>query len=269
MIEVSHLTKRFRDRVAVQDLSFAVQKGEVIGFLGPNGAGKTTTMRILAGFIPATSGAAKVAGFDVFEQPREVKRRIGYLPENPPVYVDMTPRAYLSFCAGLKKLPRARVKGEIERVAHLARIEDVLDRLTGNLSKGYRQRVGLAQALLGDPEVLILDEPTVGLDPLQIREVRELVKGLAGKHTIILSTHILPEVAMTCQKVLVINEGKLVDFDTLDGLIGKHLPGRRVTLDDIAFLEEIYSKLVSPAPAAVDKARESLASAEPPAAAAS
>ncbi len=250
MIEVSHLTKRFRDRVAVDDLSFTVEKGEVIGFLGPNGAGKSTTMRILTGFLPATSGTAKVTGFDVFEEPLEVKRRIGYLPENPPVYPDMTPRAYLVFCAGLKQLPRKQVKSEIERVAHLARIEDVLHRVTGNLSKGYRQRVGLAQALLGDPEVLILDEPTVGLDPLQIREVRELVKGLAGKHTLVLSTHILPEVAMTCQKVLVIHEGKLVDFDTLDGLIAKHLPGRRVTLDDIAFLEEIYSKLVSPVAAA-------------------
>ena len=257
MIEVNGLTKRYRDRVAVDDLSFRVEKGEVIGFLGPNGAGKSTTMRVLTGFIPATSGTATIAGFDVFEEPLEVKRRIGYLPESPPVYVDMTPRAYLRFCAGLKGLPRPRVKPEIERVASLARIEDVLDRVTGNLSKGYRQRVGLAQALLGDPEVLILDEPTVGLDPLQIREVRELVKNLAGKHTIILSTHILPEVAMTCQKVLVIHEGKLVDFDTLDGLIAKHLPGRRVTLDDIAFLEEIYGKLVSPSslqPAAAPEA---------------
>jgi ABC-2 type transport system ATP-binding protein len=246
MIEVSGLTKRFRDRLAVDDLSFTVQKGEVIGFLGPNGAGKSTTLRMLAGFLPATSGTARVAGFDVFEEPMEVKRRIGYLPENPPVYLDLTPRAYLAFCAGLKKLPRKAVKGEIERVAHLARIEDVLDRVTGNLSKGYRQRVGLAQALLGDPEVLILDEPTVGLDPLQIREVRELVKSLAGKHTLLLSTHILPEVAMTCQKVLVLHRGRLVDFDTLDGLIAKHLPGRRVTLDDLAFLEEIYGKLIAP-----------------------
>ena len=246
MIEVSGLTKRFRDRLAVDDLSFTVQKGEVIGFLGPNGAGKSTTLRMLTGFLPATSGTARVAGFDVFEEPLEVKRRIGYLPENPPVYLDLTPRAYLAFCAGLKKLPRKDVKGEIERVAHLARIEDVLDRVTGNLSKGYRQRVGLAQALLGDPEVLILDEPTVGLDPLQIREVRELVKSLAGRHTLILSTHILSEVAMTCQKVLVLSGGHLVDFDTLDGLIAKHLPGRRVTLDDFAFLEEIYGKLIAP-----------------------
>ncbi len=246
MIEVSGLTKRFRDRLAVDDLSFTVQRGEVIGFLGPNGAGKSTTLRMLTGFLPATSGTARVAGFDVFEEPLEVKRRIGYLPENPPVYLDLTPRAYLAFCAGLKKLPRKAVKGEIERVAHLARVEDVLDRVTGNLSKGYRQHVGLAQALLGDPEVLILDEPTVGLDPLQIREVRELVKSLAGRHTLILSTHILSEVAMTCQKVLVLNGGRLVDFDTLDGLIAQHLPGRRVTLDDFAFLEEIYGKLIAP-----------------------
>ena len=246
MIEVSRLSKRFRDRLAVSDLSFTVRRGEVVGVLGPNGAGKTTTLRILAGFLPATSGTSRVAGFDVFEHPLEAKRRIGYLPEIPPVYPELTPRAYLAFCAGLKGLARSRVKGEIERVAHLTRIEEVLDRLTANLSKGYRQRLGLAQALLGDPDVLILDEPTVGLDPLQIREVRQLVKGLAGKHTVLLSTHILPEVAMTCQKVLVLNEGRLVDFDTLDGLIARHLPGRRVTLDDIAFLEEIYSKLISP-----------------------
>jgi ABC-2 type transport system ATP-binding protein len=248
MIEVSHLTKRYRDLTAVDDLSFTVGRGEVVGFLGPNGAGKSTTMRILTGFIPATSGTVKVAGFDVFEQPLEVKRRVGYLPESPPVYGDMTVRSYLAFCAGLKGLPRKRVRGEVERVATATSVEHVLGRVIGNLSKGYRQRVGLAQALLGDPEVLVLDEPTVGLDPLQIREVRELVKGLAGKHTVILSTHILPEVAMTCEKVLVVNGGRLVDYDTLDGLIAKHLPGRRVTLDDIAFLEEIYGKLVAGAP---------------------
>jgi ABC-2 type transport system ATP-binding protein len=260
MIEVTKLTKRYRDRTAVQDLSFTVGKGEVIGFLGPNGAGKSTTMRILAGFIPATEGTAKVAGFDVFEEPLEVKRRIGYLPENPPVYTDLTPRAYLRFVAGLKGLARRTVASEIERVAHLTRIEDVLDRVTGNLSKGYRQRVGLAQALLGSPEVLILDEPTVGLDPLQIREVREIIKGLGGEHTVILSTHILPEVAMTCGKVLVIHGGRLVDYDTLDGLIAKHLPGRRVTLDDLAFLEEIYGKLVSPAAPPVASAPAAAAS---------
>jgi len=253
MIEVENLTKRYRDLVAVDGLSFRVEKGEVVGLLGPNGAGKSTTMRILTGFLPATSGTARVAGFDVFEEPLEVKRRIGYLPESPPVHPDLTPAEYLRFCAGLKRLPRKAVAGEIERVAEQARIEGVMGRVIGGLSKGFRQRVGLAQALLGDPEVLILDEPTVGLDPLQIREVRELVKSLAGRHTVILSTHILPEVAMTCQKVLVIHKGRLVDYDTLDGLIQKHLPGRKVTLEDIAFLEEIYAKLVE-GPAAAEAA---------------
>ena len=245
MIEVAHLTKRYRDRVAVEDLSFTVGKGEVVGLLGPNGAGKSTTMRVLTGFVPATSGTVKVAGFDVFEQPLEVKRRVGYLPETPPVYVDMTVAGYLGFCAGLKRIPRPRVRAEVERVAHAVAVDGVLGRVVGNLSKGFRQRVGLAQALIGDPEVLVLDEPTVGLDPLQIREVRALVRSLAGKHTILLSTHILPEVAMTCEKVLVVNRGRLVDYDTLEGLIAKHLPGRQVTLDDLAFLEEIYGKLVA------------------------
>ncbi len=249
MIEVNGLTKRYRDLVAVDDLSFSVRKGEVVGFLGPNGAGKSTAMRILTGFLPATSGSAKIAGFDVFEEPLEVKRRVGYLPEQPPIYDALTPRSFLRFCAALKGVARARVKGEIDRVAERTGITEVMERVIGNLSKGFRQRVGLAQALLGDPEVLVLDEPTVGLDPLQIREVRELVKSLAGGHTVILSTHILPEVAMTCQKVLVIHQGRLVDFDTVEGLIARHLPGRRVTLEDIAFLEEIYGKLVA-APAA-------------------
>jgi ABC-2 type transport system ATP-binding protein len=248
MIEVENLTKRYRDNAAVEGLSFQVAKGEVVGFLGPNGAGKSTTMRILTGFLPATGGTAKVAGFDVFESPLEVKRRIGYLPENPPVYPDLTPREYLRFCAGLKGLPRRSIAGEIDRAAEKTGLGPVLGRTIGALSKGYRQRVGLAQALLGDPEVLILDEPTVGLDPLQIREVRELVKSLAGHHTVILSTHILAEVALTCGRVLVINRGKLVDYDTLDGLIAKHLPGRKVTLDDVAFLEEIYAKLVEVPP---------------------
>jgi len=253
MIEVEKLTKRYRDLLAVDALSFRVEPGEIVGFLGPNGAGKSTTMRILTGFLPATSGTARVAGYDVFEQPLEVKRRIGYLPENPPVHPDLTPREFLRYCAGLKKLPRKTVAGAIDRVASLAAIEGVMGRVIGNLSKGFRQRVGLAQALLGDPEVLILDEPTVGLDPLQIREVRELVKSLAGRHTVVLSTHVLAEVALTCQKVLVVNRGRLVDFDTLDGLIGRHLPGRKVTLDDVAFLEEIYAKLVE-GPAAAEAA---------------
>ncbi len=242
MIEVKGLTKRYRDRAAIDGLSFEVQEGEILGFLGPNGAGKTTTMRILTGFLPATSGTAKVGGFDVFENPIEVKRRIGYLPELPPVYQDMTVRAYLKFVAELKGIARGQLKSEVERVATLTRVVDVLDRVIANLSKGYKQRVGLAQAILGSPPLLILDEPTVGLDPIQIIEVRELIKSLAatGKHTIILSTHILQEVTETCRKVLVINQGKLVDFDTLDGLRARHVDGKQESL------EQIYLKLIDP-----------------------
>jgi len=254
MIEVRNLVKRYRDLVAVDGLTFTVGKGEIVGFLGPNGAGKSTTMRILTGFLPATSGTAKVAGFDVFEEPLEVKRRVGYLPEQPPVHADLTVRSYLRFCADLKGVPRRSVRSEIDRVAARTGSDGVMDRVVRNLSKGYRQRVGLAQALLGDPEVLVLDEPTVGLDPLQIREVRDLVRGLAGRHTVILSTHILPEVAMTCEKVLVVNQGRLVDYDTVEGLVAKHLPGRTVTLEDIGFLEDIYAKLVAPAAPAAPRA---------------
>jgi ABC-2 type transport system ATP-binding protein len=247
MIEVSGLTKRFRDRTAVLDLSFTVGRGEVLGLLGPNGAGKTTTLRLLTGYLPPTAGSVRVCGFDVFEQPREARRRMGYLPEIPPLYDAMTVRGQLRFAADLKGVERTLVGGEIDRVAALAGVDGVLDRLTANLSKGFRQRVGIAQALLGDPEVLVLDEPTVGLDPIQIREVRDLVSALGGRHTVVLSSHLLPEVAMTCSRVLVLHEGRLVDHDTLEGLIARHLPGRSVTLDDIAFLEEIFAKLVTPA----------------------
>jgi ABC-2 type transport system ATP-binding protein len=247
MIEVSGLTKRFRDRAAVLDLSFAIPRGEVVGLLGPNGAGKTTTLRLVTGYLPPTSGTVRVAGIDVQERPLEARRHIGYLPEIPPLYDAMTVRAQLRFAADLKGVERRLVPGEVDRVAALAGVDGVLDRLTANLSKGFRQRVGIAQALLGDPDVLVLDEPTVGLDPIQIREMRELVRSLGGRHTVLLSSHLLPEVAMTCTKVLVLNAGRLVDFDTLDGLIARHLPGRKVTLDDIAFLEEIFAKLVVPA----------------------
>jgi ABC-2 type transport system ATP-binding protein len=247
MIEVSGLTKRFRDRVAVDDLTFTIPRGEVVGLLGPNGAGKTTTMRLLTGYLPATSGTARIAGFDVFEQPMQARRRVGYLPETPPVYDAMTVRRFLRFVAELKGVPRAGVAAEVERVAGLTGTSGVLDRVAGNLSKGFRQRVGIAQALVGDPDVLVLDEPTVGLDPIQIREVRDLVRSLGGRHTVLLSSHLLPEVAMTCSRVLVLHAGRLVDFDTLDGLVARHLPGRRVTLEDIAFLEEIFGKLVTPA----------------------
>src|SRR2546430_17248002 len=199
MIEVSHLTKTYRDLKAVDDVSFQVPSGEILGFLGPNGAGKTTTMRILTGVLPPTSGTVKVSGFDVFEQPVELKKRIGYLPETPPVYTDMAVRAYLRFVASIKGVSRKARDGEVDRVAQKTNCTQFIQRVIGNLSKGQRQRVGLAQALLGDPEVLILDEPTVGLDPAQIIEVRQLIKSLAGKHTIVLSTHILPEVVATCQ----------------------------------------------------------------------
>ena len=204
MIEVSRLVKSYRDLKAVNDVTFKVEKGEILGFLGPNGAGKTTTMRMITGVLPPTSGSVRVAGFDVFEHPMEVKRRIGYLPETPPVYTDMTVRAYLRFVAEIKGVARNRRESEVERVAAKTNCDKFVRRVIGNLSKGQRQRVGLAQALLGDPEVLILDEPTVGLDPAQIIEVRQLIKSLAGKHTIVLSTHILPEVVATCQRVLMI-----------------------------------------------------------------
>jgi ABC-2 type transport system ATP-binding protein len=242
MIEVKSLTKRYRERAAIEDLSFKVEQGEILGFLGPNGAGKTTTMRILAGFLPATSGEAKIAGFDVFEHPLEDKRRVGYLPEQPPVYQDMTVCAYLKFCAQIKAVPTKSVKGEIDRVAQLANVTDVLGRVIANLSKGFRQRVGLAQAILGSPPVLILDEPTVGLDPMQIIEVRELIKSLAksGKHTIILSTHILQEVTETCRKVLVVNSGKRVEFDTIESLRARIVDGKEMSL------EQIYLKLIDP-----------------------
>lgn len=247
MIEVSHLVKSYRDLKAVQDLSFKVEKGEILGFLGPNGAGKTTTMRMITGVLPPTSGTVKVAGYDVFEQPMEVKRRIGYLPETPPVYTDMTVRAYLRFVAEIKGVSRKHRESEVDKVAAQTNCDKFIGRVIGNLSKGQRQRVGLAQALLNDPDVLILDEPTVGLDPAQIIEVRELVKSLAGKHTIVLSTHILPEVVATCQRVLIIAQGKVVADDTLSGLQAAHAGA--LTADGhpgpAPSLEEIFLKLTS------------------------
>ena len=239
MIEVQHLTKRYRDRVAVEDLTFRVEEGEILGFLGPNGAGKSTTMKILTGFLPPSAGMARVAGFDVFEQPLEVKRRIGYLPETPPLYPEMTVRGYLKFVGALKRLPGRVLKDEVDRVAALTGVAHVMDRVIQNLSKGYKQRVGIAQALLGSPPVLILDEPTEGLDPAQRAEVRALIKGLAGKHTVILSTHILPEVTMTCEKVLIINQGKIVAYDEIRNLASLHGQAEQVSL------EEIFIKLTA------------------------
>ena len=218
MIEVQHLTKRYGSVTAVDDISFRVESGEILGFLGPNGAGKTTTMRVLTGYMPPTEGRAVVAGFDVLDQPLEAKRRTGYLPETPPLYPDMRVRDYLTFVAKIKGVPRGDVKTRVTRAMERTRVADMAERQCGKLSKGYRQRVGLAQALLHDPDVLILDEPTAGLDPKQIIETRELVKELAGSHTIILSTHILPEVSQTCQRVVIINKGRVVAVDTPDNL---------------------------------------------------
>jgi ABC-2 type transport system ATP-binding protein len=221
VIEVQHLTKRYGPVTAVDDVSFKAERGEILGFLGPNGAGKTTTMRVLTGYMPPTDGKAIVAGYDVLEQPIEAKRRTGYLPETPPLYPDMTVIDYLSFCARIKGVPRAdrtaRVKATMERT----RIADMAKRHCGKLSKGYRQRVGLAQALLHNPDVLILDEPTAGLDPKQIIETRRLIKELGGDHTVILSTHILPEVSQTCHRVVIINKGHVVAVDTPENLTAR------------------------------------------------
>src|SRR3954453_23297974 len=236
-IEVQHLTKRYGRVPAVDDVSFKVERGEILGFLGPNGAGKTTTMRVLTGFIPATSGHAVVAGHDVFEQPLEAKRRTRYLPETPPLYPDMTVGEYLSFVSKIKGVPPKERKALIDQVMRKTYVADMVNRACGKLSKGYRQRVGLAQALIHNPDVLILDEPTAGLDPKQIIETRRLVKELAGDHTIVLSTHILPEVAQTCQRVVIINKGKVVAIDTPDNLTNRlrgsetmfvHIDGGRV-----------------------------------------
>src|SRR5436189_3737205 len=214
MIEVESLTKRYGRTTAVDGISFRVQKGEILGFLGPNGAGKTTTMRILTCYLPATEGTARVAGFDVFQAPLEVKRRVGYIPETPPLYPDMEVVGFLDFCAKIKGVPAASRKARIDEAVEKTRIGDVRGKIIGRLSKGYRQRVGLAQAILANPDVLILDEPTAGLDPKQIIETRELIKRLGGDHTIVLSTHILPEVSMTCGRVVIINKGKVVAEDT-------------------------------------------------------
>ena len=221
MIEVQHLTKRYGRVTAVDDVSFRVERGEILGFLGPNGAGKTTTMRILTGYMPATHGNAIVAGFNIFDQPIEAKRRIGYLPETPPLYPDMSVIEYLDFVAKIKGVPAAERRGRVQQVMERTRIADMANRLCAKLSKGYRQRVGIAQALIHNPDVLVLDEPTAGLDPKQIIETRQLIKQLAGDHTVILSTHILPEVSQTCERVVIINKGKVVAIDTPDNLTAR------------------------------------------------
>ena len=218
MIEVKNLTKRYGKHLAVDDLSFTVEKGQIYGFLGPNGAGKSTTMNIMTGYLGATSGEILINGHDILREPQEAKKCIGYLPEQPPLYMEMTVWEYLNFAAELKKIPKDEVKKQIEKVAKLTRLEEVQNRLIHNLSKGYKQRVGLAQAILGFPEIIILDEPTVGLDPKQIIEIRELIRTLAKNHTVILSSHILAEVREVCDYVMIIAKGKLVASDTPENL---------------------------------------------------
>jgi ABC-2 type transport system ATP-binding protein len=218
MIEVKKLVKYYGDLKAIDDISFSLKKGEILGFLGPNGAGKTTTMRIITGSIPPTSGVVKVAGYDVTEHPVQVKKKIGYLPENPPLYNEMVVSRYLKYVAELKDVKPKSVGSSVDKVIELCGLQEVKNRLIGNLSKGFRQRTGLAQALVHDPEILILDEPTSGLDPKQIIEIRNLIKSLAGERTVILSSHILPEVQMTCESVIILNKGKIIAVDHRDNL---------------------------------------------------
>ena len=221
MIKVENLTKRYAGQTAIQDLNFEVARGEIMGFLGPNGAGKTTSMRILAGFMPPTSGRASIAGFDVFEQSLQARAHLGYMPENVPLYSDMRVTEYLNYRAALKGVPHRRIAERVGDVKELCGLKDVERKLISTLSKGYRQRVGLADALLAEPDLLILDEPTIGLDPNQIRQVRELIKNLGKQHTILLSTHILPEVEMTCSRVIIINRGRIEACDTPENLLGR------------------------------------------------
>ena len=243
MIRAEQLTKRYGPTTAIQDVSFEVQPGEILGFLGPNGAGKTTTMRILSGFFPATEGRAVVAGFDVFENPLEVKRRVGYLPENPPLYPEMTVDSYLRFVATIKGVGSAHMDSCLRTAKDRCGLAGEGNRLIKHLSKGYKQRVGVAQALIHEPEVLILDEPTIGLDPKQIVEVRELIKGLAGNHTVILSSHILPEVSMTCDRVIIINNGRIVAIDTPSNLTSQLGGSQRIELEIVGSAESLPTLL--------------------------
>ncbi|MBF0292460.1 MAG: ATP-binding cassette domain-containing protein [Nitrospinae bacterium] len=227
MIEVERLTKTYGDARGIDDITFSVGKGEILGFLGPNGAGKTTTMRILTCFMSASSGSAKVAGYDIFEDSLKVRSKIGYLPETVPLYTDMQVPVYLKFVAGLKDVPWKKINHKVAEVMEQVGLTHMAHKFIGELSKGYRQRVGLAQALVNDPEVLILDEPTIGLDPKQIVEIRSLIKGLGGGRTIMLSSHILPEVSMLCERVIIIDEGKIKAMDTPDNLMSRlHAAGR-------------------------------------------
>lgn len=245
MIEVKDLTKNYGSHQAIDRLSFSVKKGEVVGFLGPNGAGKSTTMKIITGFMAPSAGSASVAGFDVFENPLEVKRRIGYLPEIPPVYLDMKVIDYLKYVAELKGIETNKLKASVDRAIEKTNLESVAQRLIHNISKGFRQRVGIAQAIVSDPEVLILDEPTVGLDPKQVAEIRDLIRELRGQHTIILSTHILSEVQATCERIIIINRGKIVAQDTLQNLASLQKGRRRVHLSFKKKTESLVKGLMS------------------------
>ena len=243
MINVENLTKRYAAKAAIEGVSFAVEKGEILGFLGPNGAGKTTTMRIITGYMPASSGSVRVDGYEVFENPLDVRRRIGYLPENPPLYPEMTVAGYLRFVAKIKGVAKNQLDSEVSRVMERVSITDVQERVIAKLSKGYKQRVGLAQALIGDPPILILDEPTIGLDPKQIHEVRELIKELAGNHTVVLSTHILPEVEQTCHRVVIIDRGKIVAVDTPQNLRFQLQGAERIFVEVKGPASEVSAKL--------------------------
>ncbi len=236
MIEVQRLTKEYGEYSAVADISFSAAKGEIVGFLGPNGAGKTTTIRMLATYLPPTSGTAQVAGFDIIDQADEVRRRIGYLPENPPLYGEMTIEEYLTFVAEIKAVPRARVRSSVDRVVERCFLGEVRKRLCRHVSRGFRQRVGIAQAIIHEPEVIILDEPTSGLDPKQIIEIRQMIRSLGQDHTVILSTHILPEVSMVCTKVVIINRGRIVLEQGLQELT-KDKPLEQVFLECVGFDE--------------------------------
>jgi len=245
MIKVEHLAKRYADVYAVNDISFEVHQGEIVGLLGPNGAGKTTTMRILTCYMPATSGSATVAGYDVFRESINVRKQIGYLPENVPLYPEMRVREYLLFRAKLKKLPSRERKSKIDECIEKCSITEVQNQIIGTLSKGYRQRVGLADTLVHDPKILILDEPTIGLDPNQIRQVRQLIKELGAKHTILLSTHILPEVEMLCERVIIINKGKIVAMDTPTNLAIQLRAGNNLVLEVRGNGEKIKNALTN------------------------